>query len=342
MTTSIDAPPPVAPHRRRWPVRLVVLLAAALILAPLGAEAYRVTLGSNFHTVVPGRIYRCSQPTAKSLEHVIAEHGIQTIVNLRGTGERLDWYLAEARTAHQHNVSQEDINFSAGRLPSVSEMQRLILVLERTAYPILLHCRQGADRTGLAAAVALLLTTETPLEDACGQLGLRYGHVALGRPAQLNEFLRFYHEWLKAEGKQHNNETFRCWALDHYRPGSCWSELSFAQAPPEAVAATEPTGLQVRARNASLAPWILRPQTTAGVHLGCRIYDDQDRLVDTVKSGLRDGKVKPGETVDFTLAVPPLRKAGRYRLMIDMVDEQLCWFYQTGSTPLELELIVRD
>ena len=95
-------------------------------------------------------------------------------------------------------------------------------------------------------------------------------------------------------------------------------------------------------RNVSIRPWRLSPQQTAGVHLGCLIFDEQDREVDLVKSGLRDGEVQPGECIDFTVAVPPLHKPGRYRLQMDMMDEQQCWFYQVGSQPLEMELTVRE
>jgi hypothetical protein len=31
---------------------------------------------------------------------------------------------------------------------------------------------------------------------------------------------------------------------------------------------------------------------------------------------------------------------GRYRLLVDMVDEQQSWFFQVGSEPLEEELDV--
>jgi hypothetical protein len=63
-------------------------------------------------------------------------------------------------------------------------------------------------------------------------------------------------------------------------------------------------------------------------------------LIDVIKSGFRDEIVRPNETTQFTVALPPFGKLGRYRLLLDMVDEQQCWFYQTGSQPLELELIV--
>src|SRR5947209_5680582 len=59
-------------------------------------------------------------------------------------------------------------------------------------------------------------------------------------------------------------------------------------------------------------------------------------------TGRGDGVVAPGQAAAFTVVVPPLRTPGRYRLQLDMVDEQQCWFYQTGSEPLEVELTVRD
>src|SRR5262249_34243390 len=148
-----------------------------------GAEAGRVLIGANFHTVVPGRVYRCAQPSPSELEGFLTTHGIRTVVNLRGCCAPLPWYLEECRTTHRANASQEDMAFSAGRLPSTHELRRLIDVLDHTEYPILLHCRRGADRTGMAATVVLLLQEGPSLDQACRQLGLRYGHIAAGRPA---------------------------------------------------------------------------------------------------------------------------------------------------------------
>jgi hypothetical protein len=342
MNAAVEAPPDADLRRRHLPGRGMLWVLAALIVAPLVIETYKVLVGFNFHVVVPGRIYRCAQPSAADLEQLIANQGIRSVINLRGTGDPIGWYLDEVRTTHKHSVCQEDVNFSAGRLPSTSELRRLIVVLERTPYPIVLHCRRGSDRTGMASAVAVLLTTDEPLEDALRQLHWRFGHIALGRPAQLDRFLGFYKDWLTVAGKQHSAAAFRSWAMELYVPGCCWSEITFASPPSTIVSAADPTILNIRVRNASLAPWVLRPQLTAGVHLGCFIYDEWDHLVDQVRSGLREDIVRPGESTDFTLVLPPLRNPGCYRLQIDMVEEQQCWFYQTGSAPLEMELIVRE
>ena len=55
-----------------------------------------------------------------------------------------------------------------------------------------------------------------------------------------------------------------------------------------------------------------------------------------------EAEVGPQESIDVTLAIPAFKTAGHYRLMIDMLDEQQCWFYQVGTEPMELELEVHE
>jgi hypothetical protein len=49
--------------------------------------------------------------------------------------------------------------------------------------------------------------------------------------------------------------------------------------------------------------------------------------------------VEPGQLHETTLVLPRLTP-GRYRVIIDMVEEGHCWFYQAGSEPWEEELVV--
>src|SRR5204863_5012641 len=102
---------------------------------------------------------------------------IRTVINLRGTSQRTpkeEWYIGECRATHDANVSQEDITLSAKRLPAPAEVRRLIDVLDRTEYPILVHCQRGADRTGLVSTAAVLLHTDATLDQARRQLWPRY------------------------------------------------------------------------------------------------------------------------------------------------------------------------
>jgi protein tyrosine phosphatase (PTP) superfamily phosphohydrolase (DUF442 family) len=310
------------------------------LLLAVGAEVGRIVVGDNFHTVVPGRVYRCAQPSGAALERIIRAHGIRTVINLRGCSVPAAWYLDECRTTHRFEVAQEDICLSAGRLPSVHEIRRLVEVLDRTEYPILFHCRRGIDRTGLAVTVFLLLHTDTSLAEARRHLSLRYGHIPLGRPANLNRFFDLYAEWLQSQDLGHSRTAFRRWAEREYCPGECRCTLELLAAPAW-VRRGEPFVVRVRAHNTSIKPWRLRPGSGAGIHARCLLLDDEARAVFVERAGLFDAAVAPGESIDLTLALPAVRQPGRYLLVVDMIDEQHCSFYQVGSEPLEQELEIR-
>src|SRR5262249_12041484 len=160
----------------------------AVAALPFGIELCRVYFAGNFHTVLPGRIYRSAQPSADDVRRAVRDHGVCTIVNLRGCGQPFDWYMDECRAAQQMAIAQEDISFSANRIPSATELRRLVEVLDRAEYPLLFHCRRGADRTGMVSTIALLLQNDVTLAQARRQLGPRYGHVRLGKTAALDRF----------------------------------------------------------------------------------------------------------------------------------------------------------
>jgi protein tyrosine phosphatase (PTP) superfamily phosphohydrolase (DUF442 family) len=318
-------------------IRWCCVLAA---LSWVGAEAYDVFLGPNFHMIVPGRVFRSAQLSATALEQKLRAKGIRTVVNLRGTCDPSPWYLDESRVTNRLNVCQEDISFSAGHLPPVSEVRRLVEVLDRTDYPILLHCRRGADRTGMTAAIVLLLQTDANLSQARRQLGLRYGHIAIGRPANLDWFLDLYDEWLQTKGWSHSPAVFRHWLVEDYCPGECRCEIRPLEAP-NPIVSGQPFALRMRFRNTSVRPWRLRAGSNAGIH-GCYfLWDPQGNFLYSARAGLMDAEVGLNEGIDLTLAVPALAHPGRYRLQVEMVGEQHCYFHQAGSEPLEQELDVR-
>ncbi len=45
--------------------------------------------------------------------------------------------------------------------------------------PILIHCKAGADRTGLAAAIYISRVALLDENDATAQLSIRYGHIGI-------------------------------------------------------------------------------------------------------------------------------------------------------------------
>src|SRR5262249_54544594 len=142
-------------------------------------EIGRMATGRNKHVVVPGRVYRTAQLKPAQLEAFVREHNIRTVVNLRGRPVLLEWYSAETQATQSLGVSQEDITTSANHLPSPGEIRRLIEVFDRAEHPLVIHCQQGADRTGLAAAMYQLLYTDASYAVARRQCSPRYGHFRI-------------------------------------------------------------------------------------------------------------------------------------------------------------------
>ena len=308
----------------------------SLILLFLGYHVYDVLLGDNFHSVIPGQVYRSAQLSASELESFLRRKNIRTIINLRGCCDPEEWYLDEARVTLRNNVSLEDLGFSAGRLPSIVTLRQLLEAIDRSAYPILFHCHKGSDRTGMASALALLLRTDTPLAEARKQLGFRYGHLPIGRTVHIDQFFDLYQEWLDGQGMTHSPAVLRRWITQEYCPAECRCRLELLdpQKLPLHVANALPTALRVRCHNTSIKPWRLHPSGNTGVHLYYVLNNDRDQRVAEGRAGLFFATVPPGEFIDLTVALPSLSKPGSYELRLDMEDAQHAYFLQTGSQPL--------
>jgi hypothetical protein len=338
-------PPAPAPRSRRFSRRTLLRLAGLGAVAGFSAEAARVLAGSNEHTVIPGKVYRSAQLTQEKLERVIAEKKIRTVINLRGCCPETDWYMSDARATHAAGISQEDLTFSAKRFPHPGELRRLIEVFDRTDYPVILHCARGADRTGLASAVALLLLTTADLPTARRQLWPRYGHFAVGRTARLDDFFDYYEAWLASQGDGHTPERFRAWVLNQYCPGPYRAELKLVAPVPLVVPARRGFVVTIRATNRSVEPWTFATGGSGGVRLRYSLYKKSGALVHRGHAGLFARTIEPGESIDLAAGFPPVAR-GSYMLHADLLDAQPIDlldtdFAQYGSDPLIVELAVK-
>lgn len=330
------------PHSRRpyaW-ASLLIKLTLILLVVVFVIEFCRVLFGRNLHEVAAGRVYRSSQRDGADLTRLVAQYKIKTVVNLRGTCDLMDWYQAECRAAHELGLSMEDISMSAGRLPSIGEVNRLVEVLDHSEYPIIFHCRRGADRTGLASAIYQLLYSNQPFERARTQLGLRYGHLAIGRTASLDHFLGFYESWLKQQNIPHAPSIFRDWLLHHYQPAECLCEVQALNVK-SVYSREERASMSFRFYNRSQQTWHFLPGSKAGDHAWFTLFDSGGNAVLLDRAGMFHRDVPPGGSIDLTVHLAPIVKPGRYRMMVDLCNEQQCSFFQVGSEPLEQEIEVR-
>ncbi len=170
----------------------------------------------NLGVVDPGLVIRSAQPTSQ-LDSWARDFGLHSILNLRGGSSSDWWYEAEIHRTLEHGLAYYDLPLSATRRPTRRQLLILIDLLAHCRYPLLIHCKSGADRTGLASALYLMVRRGEPPERALGAFSLEFGHVPFFGTEHLHEPLEEYASWLKTSRLSHTASRFRDWVRNQYR-----------------------------------------------------------------------------------------------------------------------------
>ncbi|WP_348271266.1 dual specificity protein phosphatase family protein [Rhizobium sp. Leaf384] len=163
--------------RSRLAQAFAISMAAAGIC--LGGYLGYLQLSGNFHTVIEGQLYRSAQPSAASLEGYVRLYGIKTVINLRGPERREHWYTEEIATSSRLGIDHVDFAMSASREVTPETADKLVEIMKNAPKPILIHCKSGADRSGIAAALYSHKIAGHDEEMSEGQLSIAFGHIAV-------------------------------------------------------------------------------------------------------------------------------------------------------------------
>jgi len=164
----------------KMPRRLGAALAGILLAgAGLGGYAGYLQLVGNFHTVIEGQLYRSAQPTPAQLETYVREHGIKTVINLRGEDAKANWYGPEIAAAQNLGVEHIDFKMSASTELTPQRAEEIVAIMAAAPKPILIHCQSGSDRSGLVSALYSNRIAGEAAETAERQLSFYYGHVGI-------------------------------------------------------------------------------------------------------------------------------------------------------------------
>jgi len=208
---QVDEIKRVKPRRARWIVYGVLPAVLVAVLVTFRNPMFH----GNFGVVEPDRVYRSAQPV-KDLSRLIDGYGLRSILNLRGGSYENPWYTAEVRETRERGVDLYDLPLSATRRPYRRELLILLDLFERCRYPLLIHCKSGSDRTGLATALYRMSRRGESPEEAMRAFSLHYGHVPLGGPEHLHEPIQEYGAWLKDRRLTHRPELLRSWVEQVY------------------------------------------------------------------------------------------------------------------------------
>jgi protein tyrosine phosphatase (PTP) superfamily phosphohydrolase (DUF442 family) len=164
----------------------------------------------NRHRVGPDA-WRAAQPGGHHIG-TIAAAGIKTVVNLRGARVCGSYWLEQA-ACRRHGITMVDCQMRSRASPSIEELRRARDLFERIEYPMLMHCKSGADRVGLMSVLYQHCRQGVPIEQARHQLSWRYGHI---RQADTGILDHFFDSYLAAAAK--SPMPFWTWVDTVYDP----------------------------------------------------------------------------------------------------------------------------
>lgn len=134
--------------------------------------------------------WRSAQPAPFQIA-TMARLGVKTIVNLRGP-RVCGGYWLEQRACARLGLALEDFQVRSRAAPSKEELLGARELFGRLEYPILMHCKSGADRAGLMSALYLIVHEGLPVAEAKAQLALKYGHIRHSDTGILDYFFERY------------------------------------------------------------------------------------------------------------------------------------------------------
>lgn len=140
-----------------------------------------------------------SQPWPHQLE-AWRDAGIKTVIDLRGEKDRQGAEL-EAEACERLGLTLVSSPLKSRDVPTADQIRRAKALFETIEYPALMHCKSGADRAGLMAALYRHFHLGEPIEQAMAELSFRRrGHFRAGKAGVLGYTLQRYLDEGKPNG----------------------------------------------------------------------------------------------------------------------------------------------
>ncbi|HEY8871505.1 MAG TPA: dual specificity protein phosphatase family protein [Stellaceae bacterium] len=147
-----------------------------LTAASIGSYWGILQYEGNLHAVSAGILYRSAQLSKTETRWAMREYGIKSILNLRGANAGSPWYDDEIAASGELGLAHFDYPLSAKRFVTGREIAEILDIVRKAPKPLLIHCKSGADRSGLVAALYRFAETGASAAEADRELSLVYGH----------------------------------------------------------------------------------------------------------------------------------------------------------------------
>lgn len=279
-------------------------------------------------------IYLSSQPGKKKLLRFIKKYKVKSVINLRGENEGKRWFEEEKNFLKEKNILFFNLKLSKDKDFPRREALKFLRIFEKIKYPVLIHCKDGYDRSYFFAKLFLNLKDK--------DLSKRFY-----KETKIWEFFKFYKSFLEEKNIADNSKNLKYFIEKEYIPENFRYSLFFIKKP-ELLKEEEFLFFKVKVKNESRKIWILKNDLKEGIRLGAKIfgpfkelpenledyfYENEGKGIDIVRAGIEEGKIYPEEerVFEFSFRVP--EDKGFYFFAIDMVNENVNWFYYYGKAP---------
>lgn len=126
------------------------LIRTQIILLAVGLPAFCASSApgiENFYQV-DQNVYRGAQPAEEGFRY-LAKIGVKTVLDLRETDQRSK---AEEAMVTAAGMKYINVPMTGLKVPTEAEMSKVLGILEGNNGAVFVHCKRGADRTGVVIA----------------------------------------------------------------------------------------------------------------------------------------------------------------------------------------------
>jgi protein tyrosine/serine phosphatase len=156
-------------------------------------------------------VWRSNQPGRRRLRRLKAR-GVRAVLSLRGDSNDASSVI-EKRAAAEAGIPLHFVRMRAYKLPQPEVLLDAVGKLRTLPKPLLIHCKSGADRTGLMVTIYLHVMKGVPLAEARRALGWQYAHASWGKAGIVHEVLDAY-----ARDAAETGIAFETWVATRYDP----------------------------------------------------------------------------------------------------------------------------
>ena len=154
--------------------------------------------------------YRSNQPFPWQILSDKNKRDVKTVINLRGVRNCSSFFL-EKETCEKHNIKLINFPVTSRAAPKAETILAAKKLFNEIEYPIIMHCKSGADRAGLMSALYLILHKNVSVIEAKKQLSFKYLHIKHAKTGILDAFFDNYI-------KENKNKDFLDWVKNDYNP----------------------------------------------------------------------------------------------------------------------------